>query len=212
MGKSRKARQGDCVVSLALKEGLCPEAVWQHPDNEHLRCGEHARPEIIASGQIVHLREADRIEYNCEVDAVHSFRCKDVPVRLRVCLMLEGEPREEVEYLFEVSGDIRVGRTDANGIMDEIIPFDATEAVVRLMGEAEGEVYVFKIGHLDPITELTGVQARLHNLGYRPGPIDGIMGPRTERAIKIFQRDCDLEINGCPDDATRDALVERHGC
>ncbi|HHD77942.1 MAG TPA: hypothetical protein ENK97_04115 [Campylobacteraceae bacterium] len=32
------------------------------------------------------------------------------------------------------------------------------------------------------------VQKELTELGYRPGPIDGYMGPQTRRAIKDFQR------------------------
>ncbi|MBI2527939.1 MAG: peptidoglycan-binding protein [Candidatus Rokubacteria bacterium] len=31
-------------------------------------------------------------------------------------------------------------------------------------------------------------QRALHDLGYRPGPIDGIVGPRTRAALTRFQR------------------------
>lgn len=33
------------------------------------------------------------------------------------------------------------------------------------------------------------VQAELAVRGFNPGPIDGIMGPRTDRALRTFQRD-----------------------
>ncbi|MDM0116624.1 peptidoglycan-binding domain-containing protein [Variovorax sp. J22R133] len=36
---------------------------------------------------------------------------------------------------------------------------------------------------------LTGVQYRLNHLGYGAGPVDGAMGPRTERAVRSFQKD-----------------------
>ena len=40
------------------------------------------------------------------------------------------------------------------------------------------------------------VQAMLSDLGYRPGPADGLMGARTRAAIKAFQRDRGLTADG----------------
>lgn len=40
------------------------------------------------------------------------------------------------------------------------------------------------------------VQARLADLGYKPGPIDGIRGRRTIAAIMVFQRDKGLRPDG----------------
>jgi cellulose synthase/poly-beta-1,6-N-acetylglucosamine synthase-like glycosyltransferase/peptidoglycan hydrolase-like protein with peptidoglycan-binding domain len=40
------------------------------------------------------------------------------------------------------------------------------------------------------------VQLSLRRLGYRPGPIDGLFGPRTERAVLVFQRTHTLEPDG----------------
>ncbi len=42
------------------------------------------------------------------------------------------------------------------------------------------------------------VQAGLTELGYNPGPVDGVMGPRTESAIREYQRDYGLVVNGRP--------------
>lgn len=42
------------------------------------------------------------------------------------------------------------------------------------------------------------VQAGLTELGYDPGPVDGVQGPRTEAAIRQYQRDHDLDVNGLP--------------
>lgn len=65
------------------------------------------------------------------------------------------------------------------------------------------ETYVIELRGLDPITEPSGVQARLANLGYGVGPIDGIIGPHTRDAIARFQTDQkDLTVTGKPDDPT----------
>jgi peptidoglycan hydrolase-like protein with peptidoglycan-binding domain len=40
------------------------------------------------------------------------------------------------------------------------------------------------------------VQAGLTKLGYNPGPIDGVMGPNTRSAIRGYQRDHGLAVDG----------------
>ncbi len=50
-------------------------------------------------------------------------------------------------------------------------------------------------------------QKQLHALGYAPGPVDGVFGPRTQRAIFAFQKDHPpLVIDGRYGPATRAAL------
>ena len=56
----------------------------------------------------------------------------------------------------------------------------------------------------DPIAE--GVQRRLADRGYDPGPADGAMGQRTEAALRTFQRSVGLPATGQIDDATLAAL------
>jgi TPR repeat protein/S1-C subfamily serine protease len=43
---------------------------------------------------------------------------------------------------------------------------------------------------------LEGVQAQLATLGYDPGPADGLMGPRTRAAIRAFEADFGLPVDG----------------
>jgi N-acetylmuramoyl-L-alanine amidase len=58
---------------------------------------------------------------------------------------------------------------------------------------------------------VSGCQARLRNLGYDPGPIDGIAGPRTEAAVRAFQRDYSLTVDGICGPQTRGKLKEVYG-
>ncbi|WP_319524307.1 peptidoglycan-binding protein [uncultured Desulfosarcina sp.] len=45
-------------------------------------------------------------------------------------------------------------------------------------------------------------QDRLQELGYQPGPADGVMGQKTQNAVKKFQRDQGLPETGHIDDKT----------
>jgi len=50
------------------------------------------------------------------------------------------------------------------------------------------------------------VQLRLKDLGYDCGSIDGTLGPKTEYAVKAFQRDLRLEADGLIGPKTKKAL------
>lgn len=50
-------------------------------------------------------------------------------------------------------------------------------------------------------------QSVLHELGYDPGKVDGLDGPRTRQATRLFQIDHGIPATGELDDRTRESLV-----
>lgn len=56
------------------------------------------------------------------------------------------------------------------------------------------------------LSENKAVQSRLKDLGYYDGPIDGYLGGNTVPAIKAFQRDYGLAVDGIVGKATLSAL------
>jgi peptidoglycan hydrolase-like protein with peptidoglycan-binding domain len=54
-----------------------------------------------------------------------------------------------------------------------------------------------------------GLQSRLRELGHEPGPVDGLLGPRTEGAILHFQRAQGLAVDGVVGPQTKASLVGR---
>ena len=53
------------------------------------------------------------------------------------------------------------------------------------------------------------IQAGLQRLGYDPGPADGRFGPQTETAIRRFQQDNGLPIDGQPTAAVWQQIQQR---
>lgn len=70
------------------------------------------------------------------------------------------------------------------------------------------EVFRFDLREMDPSSELTGAQARLHLLGYGVNGIDGVLDEPTREALSAFQEDNELEVSGELDDATQAKLAE----
>ncbi|PRQ02278.1 putative peptidoglycan binding domain protein [Enhygromyxa salina] len=70
------------------------------------------------------------------------------------------------------------------------------------------EVFRFDLREMDPSSELSGAQARLHLLGYGVNGIDGVLDEPTRVALRAFQEDNELDITGELDDATVAKLAE----
>jgi len=86
------------------------------------------------------------------------------------------------------------------------------EMLARLL-EATGEKieaveeYDAKADGIDLRTWL-GLQTALNELGFSPGPLDGIPGRKSRAALKAFQERAKLVVDGIPGPKTRAALKE----
>jgi peptidoglycan hydrolase-like protein with peptidoglycan-binding domain len=56
---------------------------------------------------------------------------------------------------------------------------------------------------------IASIQAGLRQLGYETGPVDGVLGPRTNAAVKAFQEDEGLVTDGKLTASTRARLARR---
>lgn len=209
---THKVLPGDCVVSLAAKRGLDPAAVFQLSENSKLREHNHDVQEILAPGDSLHLPARELRQENRPTGSYHPFTLKTHPARLKVRFLDNRQPRSSLDCIVQIDGVKSDATIDSNGLLDIPIPPTTTEVRVRLGGPDSREDYLLKLGHLDPLDTISGLQARLANLGFDPGPIDNILGPRTRAALSIFQRSADLPVTGEPDNNTRDRLHETHGC
>ena len=68
------------------------------------------------------------------------------------------------------------------------------------------------LGHMDPISEVSGVQMRLAGLGYFKGAFSSEIDDATTKALVAFQRAEKLPETGGPDKDTLAALAKAFGC
>lgn len=210
-GSHVEVRQGDCISSIALENGHFWETIWNHSANAQLR-EQRGDPNVLLPGDRVFVPAKQTKEESCQTDQTHRFRRRGEPTKLRLRLLSDsGRPRARETYRLIVDGRHRHdGQTDADGRIEHFIAGNSASA--KLYVGPENQEYQLLLGHVDPVSEISGVQARLRNLGYNPGEIDGRMGPETRAALEQFQTDRDIQVTGRPDQATRDALEQAHGC
>ncbi len=205
-------RQGDCIESIAHAHGLPWDELWAHASNAGLRELRKTHT-ALAPGDVVFVPERVLRQESCATGQRHTFRGKGIPSQLRVRFLDHlGVPRA-ASYVLVLDGTRSEGTLD-DGWLDLPVMPSVKGGTVELRWEQDGqpevEVHALALGHLDPLDTVSGVQARLYNLGYYHGPIDGEDGEALEQATVAFQLDHDLDPLGVVDDATRAALGRAH--
>jgi len=200
-------QQGECLSSIAKRQGLFWEKIWNHPRNADLKA-RRKDPNILYPGDALYVPEREDKEERGATEQRHRFRVKGTPAKFRLRLLKEGRPRKGLPYTLTIDGKIISGETDDEGWIECNIPPDAQSG--RLILDHGSEQYSLQLGHLDPVEETTGIQQRLRNLGFYSGEINGRMGPETQASLAKFQRSQGLEATGRIDEQTRGRLKDTH--
>jgi hypothetical protein len=217
VGTMHPIRQGESAESVAHEAGHLCETVWNDPANAELKQARES-PHVLLPGDSLFVPDIEPKTVQCATGRKYTFKRKGVPSKLRVRFLTDGKPRAGKPYSFVIDGAQRQGTTDGDGWLEETLSPDAVRAVVQFAAAPpvdadpaapdlpEAYTYVLNLRHLDPATEVTGAQARLRNLGYPCGDVDGVLGPRTKEALSAFQTDNGLDVTGEVDEATKNRL------
>jgi N-acetylmuramoyl-L-alanine amidase len=200
---------GDCIASLAKRYRRLPDQIWNAPENAELK--RTRKQNLLLPGDRVFVPDVVRKQVDGASEKRHRFKLKTPTTSLKLKLLREAKPRANLDYVVEIGDKSFEGKTGADGALEVKIPADATRGTLRLLDPAGEETYPLELGDLNPVEDVTGVQARLNNLGFAAGATDGEVGPRTRGAIAAFQRANGMRLTGEIDDALRSKLVERHG-
>ena len=200
-------KPGDCLISIAAEYGFFWETLWNLPENAQLK-RVRKDPNVLLSGDLLTVPERRHKDESCAVDARHSFVRRGTPAKLIMHFVEDGEPLAGEEYVLDIDGEIRTGQLDGNGGLREVIKPNARRILLTL---GDDEPFEIALGTLDPVTTISGIQGRLRNLGFAPGAIDGVPGPKTKYAVQLFQESQGLEPTGAIDGALQESLLKAHG-
>ena len=209
MPKQHTVKQGEHLMRIAEMYGFDDyRTIWEHPENADLR-NERRDPNILYPGDLLYIPDRETREEPCETGRRHVFRVHTLPCTLRLRLRdLSDEPVADSPCKLRIEGDSYELATDAEGQIEQGIPCTAERGLI----EAKVVAAPLKIGHLDPVAEVSGQHARLCNLGYYRGAEDKIDEELFRLAIEEFQCDENLTVTGQGDEQTQAKLVARHGC
>jgi len=205
-----KVRQGQCLESIALDTGHFWQKLWDLPENQEIK-DKRQDPNTLLPGDLLSVPPIEEKQVPGATEQKHTFRRKGVPSILKVqCLRLD-EPLADLPYRLVIDGKHFEGQTDSEGRVEQAIPPDAKEGCLIIREDEQEYEYELELGHLDPIETITGIKARLSNLGFDPGTINDREDQGYTAALARFQEKHELEVTGEPDQDTRDKLEEIAG-
>lgn len=213
-----KVNDGDNLPKIAAEHGFRRwETIWDDEVNASLR-EKRKNPHVLHPGDAVALPVKRRKSESCGTELHHVFEVPTLKEMLRIRVeMTRGVPMAEKPYVLMVDGTEYTGDTTAEGLVEHEIPVNSREGELRI----EGCTWPLQIGFLNPVDEdtpdqkISGAQARLTNLGFYYGEINGAMDDPTREAIRQFQshlgRPTDQQ-TGELDAETCRGLLAQHGC
>jgi N-acetylmuramoyl-L-alanine amidase len=215
MGTYHTVVQGECLASISQQYNfLNYRTIYDAPENEDFRL-KRPNPNIIYPGDRLYIPDkATRLESR-PTGASHKFQVTGQKVTLRIVLMRDRlAPYAGAKYELTVGDKTLPGQTDGVGLLEQEVPADATAGTLKiLLGDNEsdgGIVWDLSLGYLDPADTVSGAQARLNNLGFYCGAVDGIIGPKTEVALRAFQIVNNLPVTAALNPATCGLLCGLH--
>lgn len=210
-----EAQHGDDLFTIAEAFGFKDwRTIYSDPANADLR-KRRQKPGLLYPGDKVVIPDKQPRSEGAETGRRHTFYTHEM-ARLLCVRLLDGfgKPYANTAYRLELDGHLAVeDQTDATGMLSVDIPVTAGRGRISVQDAA----WEIGIGELNPMAHVdddgvSGAQGRLRNLGYDPGPIDGVLGPLTRRALWRFQHREGISETAELDAATRQHLITVHGC
>ena len=209
-------QQGDHLSKIAKDNGFTDYTViWDHPNNSDLK-KQRQNPNILLPGDEVYIPDMEQKQESGAADKKHTFAVNKNILKLRLVLQdMYEKPVAGAKCALLIDGQVYQLTTDSNGKLEQEIPLDAKQGTLTIRGDQTpfaNDVIPIKIGHLDPIDEISGQIARLNNLGYFAGKLDGSNRDALNSAIQEFQCDNGLAVDGDCGPKTQSKLKQIHGC
>lgn len=203
---------GECMSSIARATGHFWERLWNDAGNADIRQARQD-PHMLLPGDRVTVPELVKKQEPGQTEMRHRFRRRGEPGLLRLVIRDADEPRGNQPYVLKFEDREFSGHTDPLGQLEQPMPPGARGATLVVGEGHEREEYELNLGHLHPIDSISGVQARLDNLGYDVGAVDGAMTESTIAALEEFCVSQGLEPSpeGRIDETVRNKLREVHG-
>jgi N-acetylmuramoyl-L-alanine amidase len=212
--------QGEHLSGIAKKYGFSSyKTIWDHGQNAELK-NQRKNPNVIFPGDSLFIPDKGEKKYSRNTEKRHRFKVKTEKLKLRLILEdIYEKPIANAKVELSIDHQEYKLTTDGQGkIEQEINPTDQHGFLtIKDTQTAINEIQIpIKIGNLDPVDKISGQEARLNNLGYFAGPLDGNSEDENSEmflsAVEEFQCDHGLAVDGKCGPNTQAKLKQVHGC
>jgi hypothetical protein len=215
-----KVIQGETLSSIAKHYGFGSiDVIYNHSDNANFK-SLRPNPDIIHVGDEIYIPDIFPAKYQVELNKKITFIRKRPKETLSLLLNFEEDEETQgadIEAILIVDDVEYASKSDADGLVEWKLPKTSTRTgVVKLFLEPDQNeathAFEVKLGDLNPVSENTGIQARLNGLGFDCGRIDNKLKDKSETAIRKFQEVNGLTVDGIAGLKTQQALENKYGC
>ena len=208
-------KQGDCLVSIAAFYHLSPEFILQQNENKEIAQDNSRAHNQLLVGDRVYVPAPQNEYVPVSIGERNVFKLTPTATTtVRVRFLCGGKARAGLACQLKVENTCLSGNTDENGAVQFTIP--ALQRNCQLLlddivnEEKITEVYRLMLGYLDPVSNKSGVKARLIHLGHFIVNQDENDDDQLTTAIKRFQVSIQENTSGIMSKANEDRLKEVH--
>jgi hypothetical protein len=208
-------RQGECLSSIAELYGFSDwRVIYNDAQNADFR-KKRPNPNLIYPGDELYIPDLREKDVDCPTDKRTKFVLHRQPTYLNVRLQdVTKQPITNARYQLILSDLKLEGTTDGDGWIKAKIPARAEDGLLKLWPcPSDPDTMIewpLKLGHLDPLETTSGVKARLNNLGYDCGEVNEDQDESYDAAVRQFQEDNGLVVDGIVGPQTRGKLQQDH--
>lgn len=203
--------QGESVESIAFQHGHFWQTLWNHPENADLKTL-RKDPNVLFPGDRIYVPELRQGSVEVKTGATYRFRRKGVPSKLHLILRMNDRVLANTPYAIEIDGKVLQGESNDKGEVIQPIAPNAKGGRIRVGVGFASVIYDLDLRALDPIDTVSGVQARLRNLGYTIPAVSGEIDSSTRAALARFRKEHGLSGDDAePDQPLRSALESAYG-
>jgi hypothetical protein len=195
--------------------GADPDAVWSDPKNERLR-KQRNDPAVLCPGDVLYVPDDDPPPRTVTAGSTNRFKARTGKQTVKLVLGAGTKLANAACVVRGLGADIHT-TTGSDGSLSVPVPLDVDTFTLELTERKT--TYRVRVGHLDPVSEDSGVRQRLSNLGYGT-PLFDLLGAHgvdldpsfaVSLFVCVFQMANGLAVSGEVDEGTRAALQNAHG-
>jgi hypothetical protein len=156
-------KQGDYLALLAFQMGFDADSVWNDPANASLRTL-RSDPSILFPGDVLQVPDPPNVTPSKQLQTgttnAFSSNAPTVTVTLK---FVDAELASQPVTVFELP-NLAGLTTGADGTLALTVP--VTQQTCTVVFTNDGTTFTCNVGSMDPMATVSGIAARLQNLGY----------------------------------------------